>query len=593
MKRTIAGAAALLLGAPPAFAQNADIHIRHIESAIAGSVRAKNMPLAAPSLAERMKALKVPGVSIAFFRNGRIEWARGYGVTRIGGAPVTPETLFQAGSISKPVAATAALQLVQQGKLDLDADVNGVLKSWKVPQNKFTATRKVTLRGLVTHTAGLTVHGFPGYASGEAVPSLTQVLDGAKPANTAAIRVDTVPGTKWRYSGGGYTVMQQMLIDRTGRDFPGLLQQMVLAPAGMTRSTYQQPLPPQRRAEAATPYDRFGEAVPGGAHTYPEMAAAGLWTTPSDLARWAIAIQNAYAAKPGSLLSQSMAQQMLKRGGKGDYGLGPALGGGNTKPWFGHGGVDEGFVANLTAYYKGDGVVIMTNSANGGQLIDEIRRTIAQEYGWPDFGPKEIKAAAVAPTLLDRYVGSYRAGPFTVTRITRSGDALFVQNSSGSRSQLLPESTARWVRVDDGTKLTFASGAQGKAEKLTVPRGGVDEDRPRIDEAAARQVESQLAVRVKAQHPLPGAKEILRRTLQLLQQGKPDYAILYPGLAGIIRKELPMLQPVLTRFGPIKSVKFLRVDAKGWDVYKVVHANAEADWSILTDAKGRIVNLSF
>jgi CubicO group peptidase (beta-lactamase class C family) len=590
MKKTIASLAALLLSAAPALAQNPDIHIRRIESAIAGSVRAKGMTIAAPTLAERMKALKVPGVSIAFFRNGRIEWARG--VTKIGGAPVTQDSLFQAGSISKPVAATAALQLVQQGKLSLDTDVNTYLKNWKVPQNKFTATKKVTLRGLVTHTAGLTVHGFPGYASNEAVPTLTQILDGAKPANTAPIRVDTVPGTKWRYSGGGYTVMQQMLIDQTGQSFPDLLQRNILTPAGMTRSTYRQPLPSQRRSEAATPYDADGEPVPGGAHTYPEMAAAGLWTTPSDLARYAIAIQNAYAGKPSSLLSQSMAQQMLARGGKGDYGLGPALGG-NAQPWFGHGGVDEGFVANLTAYYKGDGVAIMTNSANGGQLGEEILRTIAQEYNWSDFQPKEIKTVAVASAQLDRYVGSYRLGPLTVTYITSSGDALFMQNSGASRSQILPESQTRWVRADTGDALNFSSVTQGKATKLVVARGGVDEDRPRIDEVAARQVEGDLAARVKAQKPQPGAQEALRRIIESERLGKPDYASLYPGLAGIVRKELPMIQPALARFGPIKSVKFRRVDARGWDVYRTAHAKGEIDWGILLDRNGKIIHLSY
>jgi bla regulator protein blaR1 len=235
----------------------------------------------------------------------------------------------------------------------------------------------------------------------------------------------------------------------------------------------------------------------------------------------------------------------------------------------------------------------MTNGANGGRLGNEILRTIAQEYNWPDFQPKEVQTVAVAPSLLDRYVGSYRAGPLTVTHITRSGDALFMQNSGAFRSQILPESQTRWVRADTGDALTFASVAQGKAAKLAVARGGVDEDRPRIDEAAARRVESDLAARIKVQKPQPGAQEALRRTIESEARGKPDYASFYPGLAGIVRKDLPMIQSALKQFGPITSIRFRRVDSKGWDVYRVAHAGVEIDWSILIDAKGRIVNLSF
>src|SRR6185436_9257568 len=142
---------------------------------------------------------------------------------------VDPTTLFQAGSISKPVAAVAALRLVDAGRIDLDADVNDYLVSWKVPANEGWQPR-VTLRHLLSHTGGLTVHGFPGYARGQAVPTLVQVLDGAKPANTAAVRDNAVPGTQSRYSGGGTTIVQQMLIDVMGKPFPALMRELVLDP---------------------------------------------------------------------------------------------------------------------------------------------------------------------------------------------------------------------------------------------------------------------------------------------------------------------------------------------------------------------------
>jgi len=155
----------------------------------------KDHPIPETTITDRMEAYRVPGVSIAVINNHRIEWAKGYGVKgREENEPVTPVTLFQAASISKPVAATAALHYVEKGLLDLHEDVNQKLKSWKVPENEFTQDKKVTLRGILSHTAGLTVHGFPGYRFDKHDPSLAQILDGEKPANTAAIRVDITPG---------------------------------------------------------------------------------------------------------------------------------------------------------------------------------------------------------------------------------------------------------------------------------------------------------------------------------------------------------------------------------------------------------------
>ena len=174
-----------------------------------------------------------------------------------------------------------------------------------MPENEFTKDKKVTLRGILSHSAGLTVHGFPGYAVAGPVPTLVEVLDGAKPANTGAIRVNVVPGSLWRYSGGGFTVMQQMIIDATGKPFPEFMRETVLAPLGMTSSTYEQPLPADRQSHAATGHYPDGRPVAGKWHVYPEMAAAGLWTTAPDLARFAIGVQRALASTSNAVLSQT------------------------------------------------------------------------------------------------------------------------------------------------------------------------------------------------------------------------------------------------------------------------------------------------
>jgi CubicO group peptidase (beta-lactamase class C family) len=161
----------------------------------------------------------------------------------------------------------AALRLVEEGRLSLDSDVNQTLTSWKAPPSAAAPGAAVTLRELLNHTAGLTVQGFPGYASGTPIPTLVQILNGEKPANTDPVRLEVPPGSRWKYSGGGYTVMQQLLIDVSHQPFTKLLHDTVLAPIGVTRSTYEQPLPAALRSGAATPYNADGSPVEGGFHT--------------------------------------------------------------------------------------------------------------------------------------------------------------------------------------------------------------------------------------------------------------------------------------------------------------------------------------
>jgi CubicO group peptidase (beta-lactamase class C family)/predicted transcriptional regulator YdeE len=334
------------------------------------------------SLPELMKTFNVPGLSIAVIENYKIVDAKAYGVVAPGSStPVTTKTLFQAGSISKPVAATGALSLVEQGKLSLDENVNNKLTTWKVPENEFTKTEKVTLRRLMSHTAGLTVHGFPGYGVDAPVPSIVQVLNGEKPANTDPIRVDIVPGTKSRYSGGGVTIEQLMMMDVTGKKFPDLMRALVLDKIGMTDSSYEQPLPPARAAMTAGGAYGDGKPVHGKWHIYPEMAAAGLWTTPTDLAKFAIEVALSKQGKANHILSQKMTQEMLTPV-KDDVGLGLFMEKDNPGQ-FGHNGADEGFQALLTMNAEtGNGVALMADSDNGISVMSYVLRRVAKEYAW-------------------------------------------------------------------------------------------------------------------------------------------------------------------------------------------------------------------
>ena len=447
-------------------------HIERVEAGLVPPVIVKGDTHAAHTLQERMAATHVPGISIAVIHHGQIEWAQGFGVMKIGGPAVTADTLFQAGSISKPVAALAALKLVQEGKLNLDKDVNTELKSWKLPYGPEAKGKVVTLRELLTHTGGTTVHGFPGYAMGEPVPTLVQVLNGEKPANTPAIRVETEPGTKWNYSGGGITIMQLMMIEASGEAFPKLLHDTVLAPIGMTHSTYQQPLPEDWRAMAATPYEHDGQAVVGGAHTYPEMAAAGLWTTPTDLAKYEIEVERSLVGEANHVLSKEMTVQMLTPG-MGDWGLGVQIGGSKTDPYFTHGGVNEGFESLFTAYEKGgEGAVVMTNVQGGEELCQEVMRSIAAEYGWPDLKPEVRTAVAVDVKVLAEYVGAYSVRPgFDVVLTVKDGH--LVATATGQNPEdVIAESATKFLVPGVGAEFGFEPDAEGKVTYLVLNPGG-------------------------------------------------------------------------------------------------------------------------
>jgi CubicO group peptidase (beta-lactamase class C family) len=404
---------------------------------------------------------------VAVIQNYQVEWAKGYGYADLESKrPVTTETLFQAGSISKPVAAVAAMKLVELGKLNLDDPVNKFLKSWKLPDNEFTKEQTVTLRRIMSHSAGLTVHGFPGYAAGDKVPSVVEVLDGKKPANTDAIRVDITPGTQFRYSGGGYTIMQLAMIDESGKSFPELMKELVLSKADMSHSTYEQPLPGGMVSMAASGYRSNGDPVPGKYHTYPEMAAAGLWTTATDLARFAIEIQKSREGRSNRVLSKATVEEMLQEQKK-PYGLGFSLEEVGGSPRFGHGGADEGFQALFSATMDGQGFVVMTNSDNGVRLANEIELSIAAAYHWPD-KPREREAVKLPADALGKFAGDYEAPRIGKVHIRAAGDHLSIA-AMGDEMDWYPAAERKFFNVDGNLPdIEFKAGEKGDISGFDV-----------------------------------------------------------------------------------------------------------------------------
>jgi CubicO group peptidase (beta-lactamase class C family) len=454
--------------------------IQRIQDGLVPPVIIKGQPAVTEKLTDLMSTLHVPGVSIAVIHGGTIEWAMGFGVTKTGGPSVTPDTLFHAGALSRLPTAMAVLRLVDSGKLDLDEDVNRYLKTWKVPENSFTDQAKVTIRQLLMNTAGITVRTFSGYDTYGPVPTLVEVLKGDKPANNDPVRADMVPGTKWRYSSGGYAVIQQVLEDVTGVAFPKLLHDGVLIPIGMSSSTYEQPLPKSYLTEAAIPSGRNGEPISRGMRTFPEMGAVGLWASPSDLARFAIEVQRSLIGKSGRVLSSAMAREMLAPGPElpspfdmlaTNQGLGPFVGGGPNHRHFSHISDNLGFKSILFAYNDGDGAIIMTNGENGLQIAIRLLQTIAHEYGWPDLQPRERSVAPIATSAYDKFVGMYDLSLGGALRIKKIDDKLIVRNASGREMQLYPESDTRYFMSAADVALVFNIDRNGEVIGATLDDG--------------------------------------------------------------------------------------------------------------------------
>ena len=490
------------------------------------------------TLAERMAKHKVPGVSIAVFDNYRLVWAKAYGVADAEtGAPVTETTLFQAGSISKSVNALTVMTAVADGKLALDTPINTYLTTWKLPDNELTRATPVTLRRLLSHTAGTTVHGFPGYATGAAVPTIVQILDGGTPANTAAIRVDLAPGTEFRYSGGGTTISQLALVDVLGAPYPQLTRERVIGPLGMADSTYEQPLPPDRLAAAAAGHRGDGSIVPGKRHTYPEMAAAGLWTTPTDLAKFFLELSLARAGK-SSLIPQDTAMLMTtvvaKNGpGPGGVGLGVFIMDRNGTLTFGHGGADEGFQADaVTSLDGGYGVVVMANSDNGFRLFAEIERTVFAAMGWPGAGTP-IERVALTAEQRERFIGTYTSTRGLPLSIVATGERLERVLPMLDPVELIPidadtlaatDEPITYTRTDRGLEIAHDGHPVGVAETLAAGTRV-----PLLELAAGRFDDAVAAWKaLLAKDPKAPAANEERHNLfgyDLLQQGKVEASI--------------------------------------------------------------------
>lgn len=425
------------------------------------------------NLASQMKALGVPAVSIAAIRNGAIDWAQAYGVSSLEGAPASTETLFGAASISKPITALGVLKLVEEGKVDLDTDVNRYLKRWKVPDNEFTSKQKVTVRELLNHTSGIGTHNGEIYDSNAPIPSLLQLLDGEKPARTPPVHVEAIPGTQFAYSNGGYLVLSLLIEDVTGQSFAEYMKRAVLDPIGMKHSTFDAPLPPQWRVHAATAYGADGKwAVPPSKFVEPNLAAGGLWSTPTDLAKLLLEVQREYDGKSHKVLHQQTVRMMVlpdkNVSSPRRYGLGFEVGGSPEDPYIRHEG-SAYFQDDMVEYLHSNGIVVMTSGGGGGALADEVIRSAGTVYDFPDFKSIEHSVVDVPASVLNNYAGTY-----AYINVTLEGDHLTAEIPAGSpAARLYPESPTRFFVLDGPQELSFILDSQQNvtAVEFIVPMG--------------------------------------------------------------------------------------------------------------------------
>jgi CubicO group peptidase (beta-lactamase class C family) len=452
-----------------------------LQIGLAERIRIKGQEIDFQSLKQRQAHYNVPGVSVAVMRDGQLAWTLQSGVKDLkSGLAIDKNTVFQAGSISKPAFATVLMKYRQDNSLDLDTDVNNLLTNWQLPEHEWTGQEVVSLRRLLSHTAGTTVHGFPGYAAGEAVPTLQQVLNGAKPANTAPVIVDIQPGSQMRYSGGGTTVAQLTLQDIAGEQLPPMAKRLLFNPLGMTRSSFEQPISSDLSNNMASPYNGDGTPVEGGAHTYATLAAAGMWSTPSDMLKIASAVRSAYLGSKTDWISKATAMEILTNNTPTNKSPNVGIGffinmtDDGKILGFGHGGADEGFMSQLYLELdSGNGYAIMTNGNNGTKLIGELEIRIKEALGIGYSQPEIKNIVDISKQDLSTYLSRYIVTkPFEVEVVLEAAENGFQLTASP-----YVENEMYWHQGEgtffamDGSSITFEMDKSGAIKTLVMSNG--------------------------------------------------------------------------------------------------------------------------
>ncbi|WP_426667036.1 serine hydrolase [Mucilaginibacter sp. McL0603] len=464
-----------LIFSPNSYSQSTDTidKIKQVENNLIGPIQVEgDKPY---TIVGQMAHYNIKGVSVAVIHNYKLEWAKGYGwADEALKIPVTTQTLFQAASISKSLNSVGVLKLVQDKKIDLYTDINTYLTTWKFPYDSLSKGKKISVANLLSHTGGLTAHGFGGYEKGkDTIPTIVQILNGQKPANSPAIRSMYEPGVKTEYSGGGIAISQLIVMDVTHQPYDKYMYDNVLKPLGMNSSTYAQPPVGVKPELLATAYYIDGKEVPGKYHIYPEQAAAGLWTNPTDLAKYIIETQLAYAGRSHKVLNQETTKLRLTPYIENGAALGVFIDNPDSTKYFEHSGANEGF---RCTYYgsleNGNGVVVMVNS-DGERIMPEIVNSVAKVYGFKGLYQSKLrKMVTVADSVLETYTGKYELQPKFFLTVTREGSQLYGQPDGDQKFEIFPESQNKFFLKGAPIEVEFIKDNKGEIIKCVVYQGG-------------------------------------------------------------------------------------------------------------------------
>ncbi len=468
---------ASILAAQIKYAPEVEEKIKEVENTLSLSkFRIEGMQN--PTIQDRMKFYNIKGLSVAVVHNYKIEWAKGYGwADSAEQRPVTTETLFEPGSISKSLNAVGVLKLVQDKKLNLETDINTFLTSWQFPYDSLSKNKKITIAHLLSHTGGLSVHGFPGYFMGDTFPSLLQILDGKPPANTAAVRSEFEPGLRLMYSGGGTMITQLIEMDVTKEPYDAYMFENVFKPIGMTASFFSQPPPKDRQKLLATGYSADGKEIKGKYPILIEQAAGGLWTTPTDLCKFIIELQLSLKGQSNKVLSKEITKKMMTPYIDASSALGVFIENRGGTKYFQHSAGNQGFSGRYYGSLKdGNGLAIVVNTDNGEGIIEELVTAIANAYKWKGFYKEERpvtkKVIAVKDSIEKEYEGVYKQKNAVIT-IVKKNNELYYQ-AGNMLWKMYFTSEQDFFNLESRSEKTFLKNANGEITGLSRKADGRD-----------------------------------------------------------------------------------------------------------------------
>lgn len=443
-----------------------DKHIENIENNLVPVHYLKDN-IDKKSISQMMEDENIPGVSIALFDNGKITWQT-YGYANlIDSIKVTQNTVFNGASLSKPVTAMAALNLVEQGVLTLNEDINKYLEGWKVPENKFTEHEKVTLKRLISHTAGFERYVQSSFFPDEELPTIEQMLAGEKPSVDPAVSVVSVPGQKEVYSNPGYSVLEKLLEDVTDKAFHDILAELIFEPVHMTHSSFEQPVPNHLSQQMATSYSNELEPYPY--KLFPFKAAGGIWTTPTDLAKFLVTVLEDHHLGTNVILSKKMTDSLFT---KNPTRLGFAKIYNDESPdiLFEHWGSNSGFTCYMVSSLQHkQGVVVMTNSDNGTSFLSYVARAVAIEYNWDLLQPKVFDPIALDRMEINKFTGKFKGGNEVLEFEMIKGNLHFL-SATDTTSKLIAVAENKFIAQTDNTLYEFLKNKAGEVKYVRMTK---------------------------------------------------------------------------------------------------------------------------